>query len=297
MPTDQRPRGFVAAFFATLILIELVLIGTNVIVDPFWRFDLVSIRGFNAQKSVFGGFGRMAKAGVLCRMQPTQIALGTSRAEVGIDPSYPAWNSVAGPVYNFALAGLGLKELTLMFADAVNASPNLKRATIGLDFLMFNANREAVVFGTEVFDFDPARFLQSPSDSCLRSLWYDADRYLGGRGLYYSYRTVLEQRSDRDDTSEFAKVMYWMVSITNSDFAISLTLSTSTFPSVARARYSVMARNGLTLTVFGERDRISVIASPVPASLTPCRSFAILWMTSIAPGSMCDFTWIRCTRA
>jgi hypothetical protein len=209
MTPDQRPGGFLLAFFAALALAVLVLIGTNVIVDPFWRFDLVSIRGFNAQKPMFGGFGRMGKAGVLCRMQPTQIALGTSRAEVGIDPSYAAWNGVAGPVYNFALAGLGLKELTLMFAGAVNVSPNLKRATIGLDFLMFNANREAVVFGTEVYDFDPARFLQSPSDSCLRTLWHDVDRYVGRIGLYYSYKTVLEQRSDRDDISEFAKVGYW----------------------------------------------------------------------------------------
>jgi hypothetical protein len=209
MPTDQRPRGFVAAFSATLILIGLVLIGTNIIVDPFWRFDLVSIRGFNAQRPIFTSYARMAKAGVLCRMRPAQIALGTSRAEVGIDPSYPAWNSVAGPVYNFALAGLGLKELTMMFGDAVNVSPNLKRATIGLDFLMFNANREAVVFGTEVIDFDPERFLQSPSDSCLRTLWYDVDRYLGPRGLYYSYATVVSQRNDKDDTSEFAKVGYW----------------------------------------------------------------------------------------
>jgi tetratricopeptide (TPR) repeat protein len=215
MTIDERPRGFLAAFFATLALIGLGIVATNVIVDPFWRFDLVSIRGFNAQRPVFSSYARMGKAGVDCRIRPAQVALGTSRAEVGIDPSYPAWNSVAGPVYNFALAGLGLKELTMMFTHAVSVSPNLKRATIGLDFLMFNANREAVVFGTEVLDFDPERLLKGPSDSCLRSLLYDADSFLGITGLFYSFKTVMEQRSDRD-TTNFDNAMAWL-SLYNKD--------------------------------------------------------------------------------
>jgi hypothetical protein len=209
MTTDERPRGFLAAFFATLVLVGLIIIGINIIVDPFWRFDVVSIRGFNAQRPVFSSYARMGKAGVACRMRPAQVALGTSRAEVGIDPSYAAWKSAPGPVYNFGLAGLGLKELTMMFTHAVSVSPNLKRATVGLDFLMFNANREAVVFGTEVLDFEPERLLKGPSDSCLRSLWYDADKFLGVSALYYSYKTVTGQRSDRGAT-DHADAMAWM---------------------------------------------------------------------------------------
>jgi hypothetical protein len=58
-----------------------------------------------------------------------------AHGSVGIDPSYPAWNNVTGPVYNFAVSGLGLKELTMMFTRAVNISPIFKRATIGLNFL------------------------------------------------------------------------------------------------------------------------------------------------------------------
>jgi hypothetical protein len=48
---------------------------------------------------------------------------------------------------------------------AAHASPQLKRVLLGLDFLMFNANREAVVFGTEVFHFDERRLLVSAHDT------------------------------------------------------------------------------------------------------------------------------------
>ncbi len=207
---NQDRRGFLVSFFATLMLAGLLMTTINVVIDPFWRFDLVSIQGINAYRPVFSSYSRMAKAGVMCRMRPKQVAFGTSRAEVGIDPSYPAWNTVQGPVYNFALAGLALKELSMMFTDAVNVSPDLKRATIGLDFLMFNANREAVVFGTEVLGFDPARLLQSRFDTCVGSLWHDVNEYLGIDGLYFSYKTIVEQPKDRDDTSDFPSVTKWL---------------------------------------------------------------------------------------
>ena len=60
----------------------------NVIVDPFWRFDLVNISGFNAQRPQFSAETRLAKLGVACRLQPSQVVLGTSRVEVGIDPQH-----------------------------------------------------------------------------------------------------------------------------------------------------------------------------------------------------------------
>ena len=147
----------------------------------------------------------MSKAGVVCRLQPTQVVLGTSRAEVGLDPKHPGWASESGPVYNLALSGIGLKELSLTFRHAVNAAP-LKRAVIGLDFMMFNANREATVFGTEVLDFDEAQLVLSQSDSCWRTFLSNAPKFLGTPGLFYSFATVWRQlrATDRTDTNKAA---------------------------------------------------------------------------------------------
>ncbi len=186
-------RRFLVAFAITISSSFAAVPATNIIVDPFWRFNLVTIPGMNEQRPVFSSFARMGKAGVVCRLQPTQVVMGTSRVEVGIDPKHPGWGSEPGPVYNLGLSGIGLQELSLTFRHLVNASSRLKRVVIGLDFLMFNANREAVVFGTEVLDFDREQLVLTPSDGCSRSLWYNAQNLFGDTGLYYSYRTVTQQ--------------------------------------------------------------------------------------------------------
>jgi hypothetical protein len=171
----NHPRTFVTAFLGLLVLATAAMVAINVVVDPFWRFDLVTLRGINGQRPVFSSFARSGKAGEVCRIRPAQVAIGTSRIEVGIDPQHPGWSDEPGPVYNLGLAGIGLKELSLTFQHVVNTSP-LKRAVIGLDFLMFNANREAVVFGTEVLDFDESQLVLSRDGSCRRTFLQDANR-------------------------------------------------------------------------------------------------------------------------
>jgi tetratricopeptide (TPR) repeat protein len=179
----------------------------NIVIDPFRRFDLVSIDGFNAQKTQFAAQGRLAKPGVVCRLQPGSVVLGTSRVEVGINPRHPGWNPAYGPIYNVALAGSGLKELYLTLQHTVHASPRLRVVLVGLDFLMFNAHREAVVFGTEVMGFDEKRLLLSPNDSCLRSFTHDLNAFLGTGGLTYSVATINGQIRSSDID---AKVMNWL---------------------------------------------------------------------------------------
>src|SRR5260221_7358528 len=165
---QDNPRAFLRAFLAVALATVPGIVGFNLVIDPFWRFDLVSISGINTQRGQFAPWARLAKAGVVCRMQPTSLVMGTSRVEVGLDPHHPGWQSIPGPTYNLGLAGTGLEEIYLTLQHAVHASPGLRRIVMGLDFLMFNANREAVVFGTEVLNFDPKRLLLSPADSCLR---------------------------------------------------------------------------------------------------------------------------------
>jgi hypothetical protein len=62
-----------------------------------------------------------------------------------------------------------------------------------LDFLMFNAHREAVVFGTEVIGFDAKRLMLTPDDSCWKSFRRDLDAFLGTGGFAYSLATVRGQ--------------------------------------------------------------------------------------------------------
>ena len=126
-----------------------------------------------------------------------------------MDPTHPALHSASGPTYNLALAGSGLHELDLTLRHAVHASPQLRRVLLGLDFLMFNANREAVVFGTEVFNFDERRLLVSAHDTCWRSFLYDLPMLLGPKALFHSLATVLHQKSEPTAASS-PDVMSWI---------------------------------------------------------------------------------------
>jgi len=205
----NRPRAFVAVFLALPLLATTAMVAISIVVDPFWRFDLINIPGFNAQKTQFHFRVRMSKAGVVCREQPKAAILGTSRVEVGMDPTHPALHEASGPAYNLAMDGSGLHELDLTLRHAVHSSPRLKRALLGLDFLMFNAYREAVVFETEVFDFDQRRLVLSPDDNCWRSIAYDANDLLGPKGLLFSIGTVVTQMAEPTSPTS-AKVLDWI---------------------------------------------------------------------------------------
>jgi hypothetical protein len=193
LKTVSHPRRFLLAFAATVVGCFVATVVVNVVIDPFWRFDVLSLPGVNDKRPLFANYLRFAKAGVVCRLRPSQVAMGTSRVEVGLDPKHPGWGNKEDPVYNLGLAGSGLRELSLTFQHEMHASP-LKRAVIGLDFLMFNANREASVFGTEVMDFDERRLVLSKFDSCWRSFVRDFDKLIGITGLTYSYQAFLDQR-------------------------------------------------------------------------------------------------------
>jgi hypothetical protein len=47
----NHPRTFVAAFLALMFVMTLMAAAINVIVDPFWRFAVVKIPGFNAAEN------------------------------------------------------------------------------------------------------------------------------------------------------------------------------------------------------------------------------------------------------
>jgi tetratricopeptide (TPR) repeat protein len=203
---SQSPRRFLQAFAAAIVIGLVTMVAINIVIDPFWRFDLVTVPSINGQRPLFANFLRMSKAGVVCRLRPAQIAIGTSRVEIGMDPNHPAWATAPGPVYNYALGGLGLRELSLNLRHAKNAG-HVKRAVIGLDFLMFNANREASVFGTEVLDFDEAQLVLGPNDGCWSAFFYNANRFIGPQGLIFSFLTVTHQLKEPNSNPE-AWVLY-----------------------------------------------------------------------------------------
>lgn len=113
-------------------LFVLALIGIfNYIVDPFWYYRDIEIKGFNAVKLKFREYERHVKPPLLVREQPDAIILGSSFAEIGFDPKNPPFTDhgrLKG--MNFALAGAPWDMVQCHFEFAVGHA-NIKRALIG----------------------------------------------------------------------------------------------------------------------------------------------------------------------
>ena len=153
-----------SSYIKTFSIITILLLGVtaaiNLVIDPFGLFHLGN-RISNADKPEFYKHLRMAKAHNIRQLKPDGIILGTSRGEFGIDPEHPGWKATKR--YNLALSSANIYEALryLQHAHAVNP---LNEVVIGLDFFMFNANKDVES------DFSESR-LKSPT-SLISTGWY-----------------------------------------------------------------------------------------------------------------------------
>jgi hypothetical protein len=111
--------------------------GVSLGVDPFGLYRVVPAReGFNAQKPRQKGHERMVRAADLARLAPDALILGTSRAQVGLDPEAPAWAGVATRPANAAFSD-GSPYEALRYLQHANALSPVKTVVFGADYLSF----------------------------------------------------------------------------------------------------------------------------------------------------------------
>lgn len=201
-------RAFLIGFLSLAGLTVAAMPVVNLVVDPLGRYEFFNIPGVNALRTQAGTHMRVSKPGIVCRDRPEAVVIGTSRVGLGIDPGHPGWGA-GGRVFNLGMPGMGLRETALTLQHAYFASGRLRTALVGLDFLMFNANREALARFTEKIEFDPGRFVLSHKSSCLQSFLYDIDWWLGSAGLAHSILTVARQMPESDRANP-AKVALWL---------------------------------------------------------------------------------------
>jgi tetratricopeptide (TPR) repeat protein len=191
---SPRPAGFVAAFAAIFAAMAVGILVFNVIVDPYWAYGAPEIEGFNAVKPQVTNELRLAKANIVCRVKPDAVILGSSRAELGLDPEHPALSAAFQRPYNLSMAGMGIEEMLRMLQHAWYASDGkLRLAILALDDLMFAANREKIVFGGEIFGYDERRLIASPERNCRSTFLNDIEVLLLAKGLRSSIATLQHQ--------------------------------------------------------------------------------------------------------
>lgn len=155
-----------------LIVAALTALGIgifNALIDPYGIVNSPKMLGVNRLKPEQISRVRMFKAARVIHIQPRSLLMGTSRADLGLDPDHPALETV-NPTYNLGLSGANMHEIRQYFEHALFNQADLEVVVIGLDFFMFN------VFKEDEIDFSAARLKQRhPEPNDLLSVLFSLD--------------------------------------------------------------------------------------------------------------------------
>ena len=119
----------------------------NLLVDPLGAYPATGLPWLQPYRGHFTS--RAAKAEAVAHGRYDVILLGTSRVELGLPMTHPAYGT--DRVYNLGLEGTSLPELAAALEFAIKHN-NLKRVIFGVDFLLFSDMR------AHRPDFDNSRF-------------------------------------------------------------------------------------------------------------------------------------------
>ena len=154
----EYKRWIIKALFLTLGVM-LAPAAFIAIVDPYSIYELVTIRGFNENKTEAFRRTPMVKAHQVYKIKPRTIVLGASPADYGIDMNDPAWPEETAPRYNYAIGGNNLRETLAVLKYAHSVAP-LKEVIIGLDFFSFNIHRANRAFMKKGFGYEKQNIIK-----------------------------------------------------------------------------------------------------------------------------------------
>lgn len=121
---------FVISFTAIIILSAF-----NYIIDP---YGIYQSRYFSFDKTAHPNKRKLLKAIQIKKIKPVSISLGTSRTEIGYDPTH---NYFLKPSYNSATTGGTMYENMVYFKHALKQG-NLKKVLLVADYRMFTSPKQ-----------------------------------------------------------------------------------------------------------------------------------------------------------
>lgn len=134
MPQNNSYTGYLKTFFFVLIGGLVFIAIFSIAIDPYWIYGTPQIKYFNKNKPEFGAKPLIGKSAVLQRMKPDAVILGSSRPEIGLNPSHPGWRDLNS--YNLASPASSIYQSFLYFHQAQAIRP-LKLALLSIEFTSF----------------------------------------------------------------------------------------------------------------------------------------------------------------
>lgn len=136
----MSPTRFCIAFLGACLAIAAAVAALNVAVDPYLLFDRPRLAGFNAVKPAVETREHLIKAYAAPRSAARTLIFGSSRTDIGLDPSHPLWRAGDSPVYNLSLVGSDARTLVRYLQHVVALRPPAeapRTIVVGLDFETF----------------------------------------------------------------------------------------------------------------------------------------------------------------
>ncbi len=136
----KREIKFLISIIGSGLATVVAVILFNLVMDPYRAYQLIDIPGINQSKPKEMLSKSKSKVRDVAKLKPATLILGTSRAELGLDPDHKVLVEGYPPVYNMALPTSNIVQ-HLRILKFVQGKGELKRVLLGLDFSMFNASR------------------------------------------------------------------------------------------------------------------------------------------------------------
>lgn len=136
----MTPIRFCRTFAWNCLIFAAAVAAFDAAVDPYLLFDRPRQVGFNAIKPAVEKQEYLIKAYAAPRSMARTLILGSSRTDIGLDPSHSLWPRAKQPVYNLSLVGAGGDTSARYLQHVMALSPPAempRTIVIGLDFESF----------------------------------------------------------------------------------------------------------------------------------------------------------------
>jgi hypothetical protein len=186
-------RSYLVSMACGALAATAIVAGVNWVVDPLQIYHSPRIEGFNALKPALKARSRVFKTVTVANAGLEALIVGTSRAEVGLDPRHPFFAGLR--CFNAGSGGEDYRE-SLALVRAARRAGKLRKVVAVLDFEVGNAwyegapdyiaanyrpwRKESLAMSLDVLGEALRTPLRQDRDELLRdqSLWLADGRYI-----------------------------------------------------------------------------------------------------------------------
>lgn len=131
--TRRTYINYIKFYLFGLAILAIFIPCFNLLVDPFWYYRLVEIRGVNIVKPAFVDYEAEMKPLILALERPQSVIMGSSYSSIGLDPLHPGLMSGLNKSYNFGMLGSPWEDIVCNYRFALSElGPDLKRVVLGI---------------------------------------------------------------------------------------------------------------------------------------------------------------------